>query len=117
MYIIKFNNLTIAFCHKNPSSPMYVRISFVVDGNWNHWSAWTDCSLTCGRGKRSRARLCDNPAPKDGGRHCPGSGLDTEDCSTNECPGANKLENYITIAWQHLINIGQNFYGILTEFH
>ena len=62
-----------------------------VHGNYTEWSKWTNCSVTCGQGERSRYRTCTNPSPKRGGRNCmeQSLGVDTEvdKCILSECPG------------------------------
>lgn len=40
-----------------------------VDGQWNLWSDWNDCSRTC-NGTRTRYRLCSSPPPDCGGDVC-----------------------------------------------
>ena len=57
-----------------------------VDGNWGDWSGWTDCSVTCGTGTRSRTRFCDDPPPSNG-QQCQGLGTEEADCATAKCPG------------------------------
>ncbi|XP_013383271.1 uncharacterized protein LOC106153735 isoform X14 [Lingula anatina] len=57
-----------------------------VNGNWGGWSVWNTCSVTCGIGQQSRARVCDNPAPANGGTTCPGNRIDTQNCSITGCP-------------------------------
>merc|ERR1711872_900551 len=42
-----------------------------VDGMWGQWGNWTDCSESCGGGNQTRVRLCDSPAPAQGGDDCP----------------------------------------------
>ena len=42
----------------------------LVHGIWADWSDWSVCSLTCGKGKQSRTRVCSNPAPQFGGDFC-----------------------------------------------
>ncbi|XP_061184990.1 SCO-spondin-like [Saccostrea echinata] len=56
-----------------------------VNGGFSAWSAWTPCSKKCGGGSRTRGRLCNNPAPKDGGKKCVGSYLQTQTCNSQGC--------------------------------
>ncbi|XP_052703574.1 A disintegrin and metalloproteinase with thrombospondin motifs adt-1-like [Crassostrea angulata] len=58
----------------------------IIDGSWGSWGQWGTCSVTCGGGQRSRTRICDNPAPANGGLDCPGASSDYGDCSTDACP-------------------------------
>ena len=58
-----------------------------VNGSWGGWKGWSHCSKTCGSGKRSRSRDCNNPAPAYGGRNCQGSSIESGACNTNPCPG------------------------------
>ncbi|WAR16350.1 FCN3-like protein [Mya arenaria] len=53
--------------------------------SWSDWSAWSDCSPSCGKGKRSRYRSCDVPPPFTDGV-CIGNDTDTEECVIQECP-------------------------------
>lgn len=57
-----------------------------VDGNWSQWRADGDCSKSCGGGMITFSRLCDNPAPRNGGKSCDGDSTKIESCNTNECP-------------------------------
>ncbi|XP_041369895.1 uncharacterized protein LOC121383864 [Gigantopelta aegis] len=59
----------------------------IVNGEWNNWSDWDVCSLTCGYGTQTRRRRCDNPAPtQPEGKNCSGSGSQTRACNTVDCP-------------------------------
>ena len=66
----------------------------LVRGNWGQWRNAT-CTKTCGSGTRTRTRLCDSPAPSNGGSQCvDGSGakvltetLQNQTCNTQACPG------------------------------
>ena len=50
------------------------------NGNWGEWEAWSKCNPDCRDGKKSRKRLCNNPAPDFGGAPCENSPLgDTEE--------------------------------------
>ncbi|XP_030264561.1 properdin-like isoform X2 [Sparus aurata] len=58
-----------------------------VDGVWGSWSSFSSCPVTCGVGLQESIRLCDSPAPKHGGRPCPGERRQTNICTTNvHCP-------------------------------
>ena len=63
---------------------------FKVNGGWAEWEDWKDCPVTCGGSNQSRIRLCDNPEPAFGGKHCTDDGsIDSESqrCNENACPG------------------------------
>ncbi|KAK7094973.1 hypothetical protein V1264_006443 [Littorina saxatilis] len=57
-----------------------------VDGNWGSWLSWSQCSLSCGGGIRSRQRRCDNPRPQFGGTECMGSETQRDYCNNDPCP-------------------------------
>ena len=61
--------------------------NFLVDGNWGAFGVWSACSVTCGGGRKSRERLCDNPAPASGGKPCSGSSIEERSCRKKSCPG------------------------------
>ena len=58
--------------------------SVSVDGVWNNWSNWTECTLTCGKGSQERNRTCDGPYYD--GANCTGEPHETRECNTNPCP-------------------------------
>ncbi|XP_041357904.1 uncharacterized protein LOC121374862 isoform X2 [Gigantopelta aegis] len=55
------------------------------DGGWSSWSMWSECTVTCGKGKRSRFRMCDSPYPLHGGRFCSGQTVQWRECH-KACP-------------------------------
>ena len=59
--------------------------------SWSPWTPWSECSLTCGGGKRSKSRKCVLPEgqknPTNQKLVCPGNDQETENCNTNKCPG------------------------------
>lgn len=57
-----------------------------VDGHWGSWST-TSCSVTCGSGTKYRNRICNNPSPSDGGKHCVGKDTELSQCRLRHCPG------------------------------
>ncbi|XP_077984122.1 uncharacterized protein LOC144438818 [Glandiceps talaboti] len=56
-----------------------------VDGGWGRWSDWTECSGTCGPAIKSHFRLCNNPAPANGGADCVGDTVANEGCELQPC--------------------------------
>ena len=66
----------------------------IVDGEWGDWSAWSNCSASCGDGIQNRTRSCDNPAPFNGGNPCSGNETETQSCNDGVCPGTNTVNRY-----------------------
>ena len=56
-----------------------------VDGQWGDWHSST-CSKSCGGGKITKNRECNNPAPSGLGRDCIGNSEETTDCNSDKCP-------------------------------
>lgn len=56
-----------------------------VDGQWNTWSPWTSCSVTCGNGLENRTRQCNNPAPQYEGSTCNETDLEGRWCVNYPC--------------------------------
>ncbi|KAL5016463.1 hypothetical protein ScPMuIL_006052 [Solemya velum] len=67
--------LDVRMCNEDPCP---------VDGEWNPWTSWTPCNVSCGGGQLWRTRECENP--KHGGFECEGDSLEVEDCNTFHCP-------------------------------
>ena len=61
----------------------------LVNGGYTSWSAWSQCSSSCGVGQQSRSRTCTNPPPGPGGADCSGLGPNSEtmQCNIANCPG------------------------------
>jgi hypothetical protein len=64
--------------HYGRNQDIYVESGLgVQDGAWGPWGDWltyrngTTCSKVCGNGLEVRHRACNNPAPRNGGAHCP----------------------------------------------
>ncbi|XP_062318989.1 adhesion G protein-coupled receptor B3 isoform X1 [Osmerus eperlanus] len=55
-----------------------------VHGVWDEWSPWSLCSFTCGRGHRTRTRMC--APPQHGGRACDGPETQSKLCNIALCP-------------------------------
>ena len=56
-----------------------------VHGGWSNWGLYGKCSKTCGRGTKTRRRICNNPPPKNGGLPCRGSSVQTASCNPKPC--------------------------------
>ncbi|RUS74602.1 hypothetical protein EGW08_017644, partial [Elysia chlorotica] len=54
-----------------------------VDGRFSEWSAWSECSKTCGQAVKKRVRECIQPS--HGGRHCRGDTVELMDCLLDPC--------------------------------
>ena len=65
-----------------------------VDGNWGEFSAWSECTATCGGGSMTRKRSCDSPAPDNGGNDCEGDDEETAVCNEDPCPVDGKWSEW-----------------------
>ncbi|XP_053336651.1 netrin receptor UNC5D isoform X2 [Clarias gariepinus] len=59
-----------------------------VDGGWDEWSEWTECSAQC---ERQRWRECTAPAPRNRGKTCEGKGHDVDNCTGDLCSQDGKM--------------------------
>jgi hypothetical protein len=57
---------------------------------WSEWAAWSDCSSTCGGGKRTASRKCLNGKTEVKGA-CQGQGVKEETCNPQKCPGTSSV--------------------------
>ncbi len=53
-------------------------------GEWQDISG--GCSATCGGGTKTEERLCDTPAPANGGLNCTGDFTRVLECNNQSCP-------------------------------
>ena len=79
-----------------------------INGHWNRWGSWGECSVTCGKGVHTRTRLCTDPAPKNGGDNCLGDNTEQQECAKISC-SAGKInylrldEIYFDISQEHFL--------------
>ncbi len=53
---------------------------------WGAWSAWSDCTVSCGGGTRIRSQQCEDPDDTDDITECTGIPLiDEEECNSESC--------------------------------
>ena len=64
---------------------LYIFFLAPINGHWGRWGSWGECSVTCGKGVHSRTRVCDDPAPKNGGDNCLGDSTIQQECSKISC--------------------------------
>ena len=58
-----------------------------INGGFSLWSKWSLCSAKCGKGVRTRTRLCDSPKSMYGGADCVGEFVQEEMCMADiHCP-------------------------------
>ena len=88
----------------------------VVNGGWSSWLEWSECSVSCEGGTKTRDRTCDNPAPDTDGTPCAGSNTETTNCNNKVCPG--NLFTVITVCVWNCISpviiwqMSYNFQGL-----
>ncbi|XP_067687059.1 sushi, von Willebrand factor type A, EGF and pentraxin domain-containing protein 1-like [Haliotis asinina] len=58
------------------------------DGEWGMWGDWGACSVTCGRGFKTRHRSCDSL--QDGSKPCVGNHRSTAVCNGGPCQVCHK---------------------------
>ncbi|XP_072324377.1 adhesion G protein-coupled receptor B1 isoform X8 [Scyliorhinus torazame] len=63
-----------------------------VDGNWNDWSSWSQCSATCSNGTQQRTRECNGPS--FGGAECQGYWSENRPCFPRQCPVDGKWQKW-----------------------
>ena len=61
-----------------------------VDCKWSSYGDWSECSATCGGGKRSSSRAVLQQA-LDGGEDCVGKVNRIDICNIDPCPGTLRI--------------------------
>ncbi|KAK3092867.1 hypothetical protein FSP39_008071 [Pinctada imbricata] len=66
-----------------------------VDGQWSAWTNYKTCSKPCGGGKQQQKRVCNNPAPQNGGRDCEEGHIRLIYCNQQACKVDGKWSSWI----------------------
>lgn len=72
-----------------------IAVNKPYNGQWSYWDAWSDCSVSCGGGVRTRKRSCTEPPPENGGDDCVGVSIQSDTCNSFMCPGKNIIFKFI----------------------
>ena len=93
----------------------------LVNGGWGEWGRWSECSVTCGPGMRSRERKCDSPKPEYGGTPCNKTEkIEEEKCNKQNCPGSQTFvcilrccfTNSLCFCWRLCVNEGKEKFDL-----
>ena len=100
--------------HHVPLSSSSPIVYVLVDGGWTDWSEYSACSVTCDSGEQTKHRSCTNPAPKYGGRPCPGQAKSVRSCVMPRCHVPS--EQLFVVCFIFILpgNLQQTLIGLLT---
>lgn len=72
-----------------------------MDGKWDKWGTFGDCSRTCGGGVQLAKRECNNPVPENGGKYCYGLRIKYRSCNFMPCPETGMINSVRNFKIQH----------------
>ncbi|XP_045179368.2 semaphorin-5A-like [Mercenaria mercenaria] len=56
-----------------------------ANGGWSSWGTWSNCTVACGGGTKTRSRTCTNPRPSEQGKNCEGDPIQVTACGNAVC--------------------------------
>mgnify|MGYP001792311379 CR=1 FL=1 len=71
---------------------------------WSEWEEFSECSVSCGGGAKSRQRYCNNPEPQYQGEDCEGDDEEAMSCNEDPCPG-KMITNAILFPIPFVLNV------------
>ena len=64
----------------------FMNLNYLVDCEWDVWSPWNGCSVTCGDGTANRVRTVKTEAQCEG-QICEDPDTESTSCNLECCPG------------------------------
>ena len=77
-----------------------------VQGSWNEWADWSDCSAKCNGGIQTRRRSCDQEPPvTERSIPCVGNTQEWRMCNTQVCKGMSDIQTLLMLNMQLILKV------------
>ncbi|XP_067939340.1 uncharacterized protein [Watersipora subatra] len=78
----RYRSYIRSYLQPTPSAPLTTS-PYIPSMSWSTWTAWSQCTVTCGEGVHSRARQClTRHLARQG---CYGPSIESKSCSKDYC--------------------------------